>query len=306
MIIKRISAVFLALLVCVVFLAFSMMSFSAEENLKINDKINAKVGDKVTYEFYVSDVPEKVEDIQMQVSYESEYLEIDGDDVKYLEGGSSVYNTDLENRMLFNSANGVQGWDFSEKTLILSLSFEVLKGGETNIEYYMQCMDYLSNSMNVDYYVFKTDFLVNGKAVEKNVTPKVDANASGGTFINFENGKGSDNGGEGPIGGQYGQYNTNAESNGDNGDGNQNVVQTDANGNTIVNDGTQYQATTESTAIRTNSSGQNVTDSEGNEVTYTDSDDYWRNVGIVAIALCIVAIIVIKVIVDKKKGTKEE
>ena len=67
-----------------------------------------------------------------------------------------------------------------------------------------------------------------------------------------------------------------------------------------------YQATTESTAMRTNSSGQNVTDSNGKEVSYTDSDNFWRNLGIVAIVALIVIVIVIKVIVDKKKGKKEE
>ena len=124
---KRISAVVLALLMCLLTLAFSVTSFSAEENLKLNGKVNAKVGDKVTYEFCVSDVPEKTEDIQMQVAYDSQYLKVDPDKVEYLDGGSSVYNTDLENEVLFNSANGVQGWDMKEKTMILSLTFETLR-----------------------------------------------------------------------------------------------------------------------------------------------------------------------------------
>ena len=54
---KRISAVVLALLMCLLALVFSVTSFSAEENLKLNGEVNAKVGDKVTYEFCVSDVP---------------------------------------------------------------------------------------------------------------------------------------------------------------------------------------------------------------------------------------------------------
>ena len=83
-------------------------------------------------------------------------------------------------------------------------------------------------------------------------------------------------------------------------------MQTDANGNTVVNTTTAYQATTESTAMRTNSSGQNVTDSNGKEVSYTDSDNFWRNLGIIGIVALIVIVIVIKVIVDKKKGKKEE
>lgn len=309
---KRISAVFLALLMCILTLAFSVTSFSATENLKLNGKVNAKVGDKVTYEFCVSEVPEKVEDIQMQVAYDSKYLKVDPDKVEYLDGGSSVYNTDLDNEVLFNSANGVQGWDMKKKTMILSLTFEVLKGGSTDITYYMQCFDYLSNSNSVDTLVFTTDFLVNGKSAEKNLTPKVNEDGNGGIFINYENGKGTKNGGNNPIGGQYGRYNTNNQSTESNGDTDSNAVnnnanvQTDANGNTVVNTTTAYQATTESTAMRTNSSGVNVTDSNGKEVSYTDSDNFWRNLGIIAIVVVIVVVIVIKVIVDKKKSKKEE
>lgn len=164
---KRISAVVLALLMCILTLAFSVTSFSAAENLKLNGKVNAKVGDKVTYEFCVSDVPEKVEDIQMQVAYDSQYLKVDPDKVEYLDGGSSVYNTNLKNEVLFNSANGVQGWDMKEKTMILSLTFEVLQGGSTDITYYVQCFDYQSNSQNVDTLQFTTDFLVNGKTAKR-------------------------------------------------------------------------------------------------------------------------------------------
>lgn len=305
---KRISAVVLALLMCLLTLAFSVTSFSAEENLKLNGEVNAKVGDKVTYKFCVSDVPEKTEDIQMQVAYDSQYLKVDPDKVEYLDGGSSVYNTDLENEVLFNSANGVQGWDMKEKTMILSLTFEVLQGGSTDITYYVQCFDYQSNSQNVDTLQFTTDFLVNGKTAKKNVVPKVNENGNGGIFINYENGKGTKNGGDNPIGGQYGRYNTNNQTT----DSNGNVVEnnasaaTDANGNTVENATTAYQATTESTAMRTNSSGQNVTDSNGKEVSYTDSDNFWRNLGIIGIVTLIVIVIVIKVIVDKKKGKKEE
>lgn len=309
---KRISAVVLALLMCLLTLAFSVTSFSAEENLKLNGEVNAKVGDKVTYEFCVSDIPEKTEDIQMQVAYDSQYLKVDPDKVEYLDGGSSVYNTNLKNEVLFNSANGVQGWDMKEKTMILSLTFEVLQGGSTDITYYVQCFDYQSNSQNVDTLQFTTDFLVNGKTAKKNVVPKVNENGNGGIFINYENGKGTKNGGDNPIGGQYGRYNTNNQSTESNGDtdgeavNNNANVQTDANGNTVVNTTTAYQATTESTAMRTNSSGQNVTDSNGKEVSYTDSDNFWRNLGIIGIVALIVIVIVIKVIVDKKKGKKEE
>lgn len=75
--------------------------------------------------------------------------------------------------------------------MILSLTFEVLQGGSTDITYYVQCFDYQSNSQNVDTLQFTTDFLVNGKTAKKNVVPKVNENGNGGIFINYENGKGT-------------------------------------------------------------------------------------------------------------------
>lgn len=54
-----------------------------------------------------------------------------------------------------------------EKTMILSLTFEVLQGGSTDITYYVQCFDYQSNSQNVDTLQFTTDFLVNGKTAKR-------------------------------------------------------------------------------------------------------------------------------------------
>lgn len=58
--------------------------------------------------------------------------------------------------------------------------------------------------------------------------------------------------------------------------------------------------------MRTNSSGQNVTDSNGKEVSYTDSDNFWRNLGIIGIVALIVIVIVIKLLLIRKKVKKNK
>ena len=133
----------------------SVAGFSAADKLVINENVTASVGDKVTYSLYASSVPTEVEDLQMEIYYDSQYLKVVDDSVKYVEGGSSVYNTKIDNKILFNSANGVQGWDFSKKTLLFSVSFTVKQAGATDLTYYIQCMDYLENSQTVDEYIIK-------------------------------------------------------------------------------------------------------------------------------------------------------
>lgn len=186
--------------------------------------------------------------------------------------------------------------------------------------------------MPVDDYIITCDYLVNGKVAEKEAVPVVDENGEGGNFINFSNGKGEKNGGDNPVGGQYGGgdndgnnanngnngnqggNDSNNGGNGNNGNNNANgnVQQGDNNqngnngGNVVGQDATAQGETTESTAIRTNSSGAEITTPDGEKASYTDSDDMWRNIGIIVLALAIVGCIVVIVIIDKRKKAKKD
>ena len=310
---KSISVIISTVMILMVIMT-SVTGFSAADKLTINENVPASVGDTVTYSLYVSSVPTKVEDLQMEIYYDSQYLAVVEDSVQYLEGGSPVYNTNIEDKILFNSANGVQGWDFSKKTLLFSVSFTVEQAGATDLTYYIQCMDYLENSQAVDEYVLTCDYLVNDKAVKKDVAPVVNSNGQGGNFVNYENGKGSKNGGNNPVNGAIGGNNA---VNAGNGDDNGNAVNNgnDANNNAVNNggegannvagevatNGNGQVATTATTVVKTNSSGVAITTPDGEQSTWTESKDMWRNIGIIALALAIVACIVILVFVNKKK-----
>ncbi len=310
--------------------AFSVISASADSSCVINGNLKAKVGDKVTYNLYIADVPEKVEDLQIEITYNGDCLEAIDKSVKYPDGGSSVYNTKIEGRVLFNSANGIEGWDFKEKTLLLGVSFNVKSGGESDIKQYIQCMDYLSNSQSVDSYVLTTEYLVNDKVVEEGKPPIVDENGQGGNFVNYDNGKGEKNGGKNPVGGDgaYGGQanngndanngnagnadngndgNNNGNNNADNNVNNGNNANNNAgNGNVVGQEATANAggetSTTATTVVLTNSSGVAITTPDGKQATWTDSKNMWRNIGIVAGALAVVACIVITVIIRKKKS----
>ncbi len=311
---KTITATIMAVAVAVL----SVMTASADDTCLINGSIEAKVGDKVTYNLYISDVPEKVEDLQIEVDYNADCLEAIDDSVTYPDGGSSVYNTKIAGQVLFNSANGIEGWDFKEKTLLFGCSFKVKSAGESEISQYIQCMDYLSNSQSVDDYVLTTEFLVNEKTVEEGNPPVINPAGQGGNFINFENGKGVKNGGDKAIGGAYGAVeNNNQDGNVDNGDvaNNGDVVNNGAvdngeAGNNVVGQEATVTApqptTTATTVVLTNSSGVAITTPDGQEKTWSESNNTWRNIGIVALSLAIVACIVITVMIRKKKSANPE
>lgn len=287
----------------------SVMVVSADDTCIINNDIETNIGDKVTYNLYISDVPEKVEDLQIEINYNADCLEAVEGSVTYPDGGSSVYNIKIPGKVLFNSANGIEGWDFKKKTLLFGVSFKVTAPGESDIQQYIQCMDYLSNSQSVDDYVLTTEYLVNNETAKEGEPPVINPEGQGGNFVNFENGKGEKNGGDTPIGGVLGGNNNDANVNqAANADGNDdsNVVD---NGNVAGQEATvdaPEVSTTETTVLLTNSSGVEITESNGEAKTWSETNDTWRNIGIIGFALAIVACIVITVLIKKKSSGKEE
>jgi hypothetical protein len=286
----------MAVIIVSVSTVFTFGTFSADEVLNVNGEAKAKVGDKVTYSLYLSEVPEKVEDAQLVVYYDSDYLTVDKDSINYVDGGSPVYNADVAGKVLFNCANGFSGWDFVDKTLLFEVGFTVKSAGDTDISYYIQCLDYLSNDENVDNYVITCDYKVNDEVAKEDAVPVVDENGSGGSFINYKNGKGAKNGGDQAVGGAE-EVTENA------------AVDTQSDdsdiGETVAG---EEDATTESTVLKTNSSGVGITTPDGEQTYWSDSKNFWRNVGIAVLIGVIVCAIIISVIISirKKKANKEK
>ncbi|MGN0559285.1 MAG: hypothetical protein ACI4IS_07560, partial [Acutalibacteraceae bacterium] len=110
-----------------------------------------KVGDKVNYTVLLT-VPEKIENIQGVITYDSSKLKLvessdaDNDDVTafpVLAEKNLVWNTNLENAVKFNGSF-LKGFDFTAGGVLVSLNFEVIAEGESEVKCSLEEM----NSVN--------------------------------------------------------------------------------------------------------------------------------------------------------------
>ncbi len=103
----------------------------------------AEVGDKLRYNVYLSaDMP--LADVQTALNFNSEKLSL----VKVAEEAladnypnlpEAVFNQDLQGVVTLNGTM-VEGYDFTQEKILLTLEFAVLAGGETTLEFVVQEM----------------------------------------------------------------------------------------------------------------------------------------------------------------------
>ena len=189
--VKKISATFIAVFMIVL---STVVGLAAE--LTINDA-TANVGDKVTYTLNLSKVATPVAGIQMSVYYDSEYLQLDTDSVSCDGFAGYMVNTNLSNQVLMNASEGVNGYDFTNKNEVISLTFTVLKEGKTDITYYVDELYDIYEYGPGDYlktYTFTTDISVNGASVIEDAKPVLNTtaqtNGNTGDFVNNEDATG--------------------------------------------------------------------------------------------------------------------
>lgn len=173
------------------------VSVFAAESLKINDKTDAAVGDTVNYTLNLSDCKDKLEGIQMYVTYDKNYLKIDGDSLKFDNLDSVISNTKLDGYMTFNWTNVQNLVSFSSKKALMSVNFEVLKSGSTDIKCFVKEM-YGDDMTYFKSYKMTTDISVNGTVTSKDQTPIITddesfVNNHQGGFVNYEDGMGEEN-----------------------------------------------------------------------------------------------------------------
>lgn len=185
--IKKFSATFIAIIIIAL---STVVGFAA--GLNVNDT-TANVGDTVTYTLNLSKVATPVAGIQMSVFYDSDYLQLDANSVTCDGLTGYMVNTNLTNQVLMNASEGVNGYDFTNKKEVISLTFTVLKEGNTDITYYVDELYDIYEYGPGDYlktYTFTTDISVNGTSIVTDAKPILNTteqtNGSTGDFVNNE------------------------------------------------------------------------------------------------------------------------
>lgn len=195
---KKISKIVLSSILVLILVCMSVVTSFAAGNLVLNGK-EAPVGSTVTYTFSIGDAHQKLCGIHLVVFFDQNLLKLTDVNAENLEGGTIINdNKGNDGRIIVTNSfiNGTEGLDCSESTDIVTVSFEVIKEGTTDITYYMPYL-YDLDTVNIYDYTFTCDLSVDGQVVIDNQTPalenieELDNFRDAGDFENNEEGTGS-------------------------------------------------------------------------------------------------------------------
>lgn len=127
----KLSARILSTLLCAILL-FSISAISAfASDATVNGEI-VKAGDTYTYVLKLKNVPNNtVAGINVEVAYDSRYLDVIDDTASVPAFSDAVCNMDTEGYVYFNAANAMNGYEVKDDSVVFSVSFKVkdaLKG----------------------------------------------------------------------------------------------------------------------------------------------------------------------------------
>lgn len=195
---KNFSKIVLSSLLVLTLVCFSAVTAFAAGNLVVNGK-EAAVGSTVAYTFSIGDAQQKLCGIHLVVFFDQDYLKLKDVNADNLEGGTIINdNKTNDGRIIITNSfiNGTEGLDCTNTTEIVTVTFEVLKEGTTDITYYMPYL-YDIESVNIYDYTFTCSLAVDGQVVIDNETPalenvqELENFGDAGDFANNEEGTGS-------------------------------------------------------------------------------------------------------------------
>ncbi|MCH5299170.1 MAG: hypothetical protein J1E96_05330 [Ruminococcus sp.] len=196
---KKLFKISFAAVLAVLCLSLSVVTaFAAKGELTINEDAVAVEGDTVTYTLNMGDCTEELEGIQMQFMYDSEYLEVDADSLDFPNMNGVVSNAGIADVILFTWTDVMNLADFTKTAPLVTVDFKVKKAGETAITYFITEM-YGSDVTYLKSFTLTNDIAVNGEVVVKGASPLIVSdsdlqNQYQGSFVNYADGKGEQNG----------------------------------------------------------------------------------------------------------------
>lgn len=177
--------------------SLSATAFAADKQLTINGDAKVNVGETVTFNLYLSECTEEIIGYEMRLFYDSEYLELDAESLKFEKFDGVIFNPNLENKVAMSWTNISQPADFSKKAQFLTVNFKVLKDGEAEISQFVTDM-YGDDMTYLKSYKWSYDISVGEDAVVSDKTPVISDDAKTlaekqGSFINYVDGMGEEN-----------------------------------------------------------------------------------------------------------------
>ncbi len=195
---KKFSKIIVSLVLMLLLVSMSVFSSFAAGNLVVNGK-EASVGSNVTYTFSIGDAQQNLCGIHLVLFFDQDVLKLTEVNTDNL-GGSTIVNDNRGNngRIIVTNSfiNGTAGLNCKDMTDIVSVTFEVIKEGTTEITYYMPYL-YDIDSVNIYDYTFSCDLAVDGQSVIEDEVPALENVAEledfgdAGDFANNEAGTGS-------------------------------------------------------------------------------------------------------------------
>lgn len=197
---KKTAKVIISTVMCLLVILMSTVSCFAADTL-VNGK-TAKVGDKVTYTLNLSDLVYPLAGVQMYVYYDASKLKVVEGSLQSETLKSAVTNEKFneQGKMIFLWTEGVMGEKFEEPKQLLTVQFEVIGEGASDITYNIQEMyDIYYDRGSGEYlqrYTLTNTVDINGTKVIENEPPILNENVSAdekGDFVNNKEGKGEKN-----------------------------------------------------------------------------------------------------------------
>ena len=120
--------------------------------------VEAKVGDTVTYTYYLK-TPKEVECLQAMLGYTPYFLEltkVDANDMFPVITNGVIYNADNQGIIKYNAIN-LSGYNFKNEAKLITVSFKVLYSGSASVTNVIEFMDEKGGAAYVDNYTFAKD-----------------------------------------------------------------------------------------------------------------------------------------------------
>ena len=195
---RRLISIITAVMMTVLILTTSASAaYAADDVLTINGEGKVNVGDTVKFTLYLDETKEDIIGFELRLFYNSEYLKFDKKSLTSEKFDNLFYNPDIDGKIPMNWTDIGNPVSFATKDVFLSCEFEVIKGGEASIEYFVTEM-YGDDMTYLKSYKWTYDLEVNDKKVITDGVPPITSdeetlNERQSSFINYVDGMGEEN-----------------------------------------------------------------------------------------------------------------